>query len=238
MVNEEKNSHDFMRGFIDMLPMTIAAAPFGLMVGTLAAQKGLDGWDVLLMSSLVYAGASQFMALDMWASPVPILAIIGATALINLRHLMMGAALGPHICHLPRWAKWSFVCVMSDETWATGLTTAASRKLTSAYVMGVILPFYLAWLLSSVLGVSLGNVMTDPTTYGLDFVFTAVLIAMTMGFWKRNRHTMALIVAATVALAVHHFIGGVWHIFAGGLAGTLTAALVADDILEEEISYG
>ena len=229
MNSSDKPSISFSQGVIDMLPMTIAATPFGLMVGALAAQKGLDGWDVLLMSAFVYAGASQFMALDMWSTPVPILAIIGATALINLRHVMMGAALGAHIRHLPRFAKWPYICVMSDETWATGLTKAADHNLSASYVLGVIIPFYLCWLFSSVLGVSLGNVISDPAVYGFDFVFTAVFIAMTMGFWKSNRHTLALLVAAISAILSYHYIGGVWHVFIGGLLGTLTAALVASD---------
>ena len=229
MKSINRTSLNFRQGCLDMLPMGMAVIPFGLMVGALAAQKGLDAWDVLMMSSLVYAGASQFMALEMWSTPVPILAIIGATALINLRHVMMGAALGPHVRHLPRAVKWSYISLMSDETWAMGLTTAAANKLTMSYVLGVIAPFYLLWLLSSVLGVSLGNVINDPTTYGFDFVFTAVFISMTMGFWKRNRHTLALVVAASAALFTYHFIGGVWHVFVGGLLGTLTAACVGDD---------
>ena len=92
---------NFKHGLIDMLPMTIASIPFGLMVGALAAQKGLDGWQIVMMSAFVYAGASQFMALDMWSTPVAIWAVVGATALINLRHIMMGAALRAHIYHLP-----------------------------------------------------------------------------------------------------------------------------------------
>lgn len=223
-MNENIN---FKHGLIDMLPMTIASVPFGLMVGALAAQKGLDGWQILMMSALVYAGAAQFMALDMWTAPVAIWAIIGATGLINLRHIMMGAALRNHIYHLPIYIKWPYIYLMSDEAWATGIKKAAKNKLTVSYVMGMLLPFYLAWIFASLIGVAFGNLINDPAKYGFDFVFTTVFISMTMGFWQENRHSMALVVAATSAVLSYHYIGGVLHIFIGGLLGTITAAIMA-----------
>ena len=116
---------------------------------------------------------------------------------------------------------------MSDEAWATGIKASAKNKLTPAYIMGVLIPFYFIWVFSSLIGQAFGNLINDPAKYGFDFVFSAVFIAMTMGFWQANRHSMALIVAAISAVLSYHYIGGVWHIFIGGLLGTITAAIMA-----------
>ncbi len=215
----------FLRGMWDMFPLAVGAAPFGLMVGALAAQADLGQWDILMMSSLVFAGASQFTALDMWATPVPALSIIGVTLLVNLRHVLMGAAVAPHIRHLPTWCRWSFLYVMSDESWAMVLRSAAKRKLNAAYVLGVILPFYLNWLLWSVLGVTFGQVVKDPETYGFDFVFTAVFITLVMGFWRGWKSAPSLAASAVTAWVAHRYLPGVWYIFLGGVAGVVAGAI-------------
>ena len=218
-------SDSFLKGFWEMMPLTIGAAPFGLMVGALGASAGLDQWDMIAMSGLVYAGASQFTALGIWETPVPVLTIIGVTLLVNLRHVLMGAALAPHIRQLPAWCRWSFLYVMSDESWATAIKRAAKAPLVSAYVVGVILPFYLSWILFSALGVSFGHLVEDPAVYGFDFVFTAVFTTLVMGFWKGRSSAAPILAAMLTALAAHSYLPGVWYIFLGGVAGVVSGAL-------------
>ena len=215
----------FLKGFFDMIPLTVGAAPFGLMVGALAAGAGLDQWDIMAMSGLVYAGASQFTALGIWETPVPVLTIIGVTLLVNLRHVLMGAALAPRIRHLPAWCRWSFIYVMSDESWATAIKTSTKKPLTAAYVMGVILPFYLNWILFSVLGVKFGHLVQDPAVYGFDFVFTAVFTTLVMGFWKGAHSAPPILASVITAVLAHQFLPGVWYIFLGGLAGVAAGAV-------------
>jgi 4-azaleucine resistance transporter AzlC len=211
---------------MDMLPLSIGAAPFGLMVGAMAAGAGLDHTELLMMSALVYAGASQFTALGMWDTPVPVISIIGVTLMVNLRLILMGAALAPHIGHLPVYCRWPFVLIFADETWAMALRRTAKRPLTVPYVFGLIVPFYLNWLFWSGLGVTFGHLVTEPEKYGFDFVFIAVFIALVMGFCKTRRDVPPLLVSAGVAVLVHKFVPGVWYIFLGGLAGVATGALL------------
>ena len=216
----------FLRGVLDMLPLSIGAIPFALMVGTLAGQAGLGHFEMLMMSSMVFAGASQFTALEMWASPLPVLSIILTTAMINLRHTMMGAALAPHIRHLPRRYKILFAVIFTDESWAVAIRRAIERPLAVPYVLGMIIPFYLNWQFFSVLGVTFGNLVEDPAKYGFDFVFTAVFITLIIGFWKGMHSAPPLLASAGTALLVHAMVPGVWYIFLGGLAGMITGAVL------------
>jgi len=216
----------FLRGMLDILPLTIGAVPFALMVGTLAGQAGLGHVEMLMMSAFVFAGASQFTALEMWATPVPVMAIILTTAMVNLRHVMMGAALAPHIINLPAFPRTLFTLIFADETWAIAIRRTAERPLTSSYVLGLIGPFYVNWLLFSGLGVTFGHLVTDPEKYGFDFVFTAVFITIIIGFWKGARSAPPLLASVVTSLLVHATIPGVWYIFLGGLAGVITGALL------------
>ena len=217
---------DFARAAGHMAPMTIAAAPFGALVGVLAARLGWALPDVLFMSAAVFAGAAQFTALNIWpatiADPSAVaLSIIGITALINLRHLLMGAAIAPHIRPLPWRIKGLFLFAMADENWAVAMAAARRRPPGGAYLLGATLPFYLNWLVWTALGHILGQGFPDPERWGIDFIFIAVFLTMIAGFYKADRRAAPLIASAIAALAVHHFAPGVWPVIAGAMAGTL-----------------
>ena len=80
--------------------------PIGLLFGALAAGKGLSPLEVFLMSALVFAGGAQFAAVELWATPAPIAALVFSTLLINARHVLMGASLVPKLDGFSRWQKW------------------------------------------------------------------------------------------------------------------------------------
>src|SRR5260370_26486857 len=78
------------------IPVAISSFTVGLVFGILARQAKLSIVQALLMSSLVFAGASQFVALSLWTVvPLPVITIILTTFVVNMRHLLMGAALRP-----------------------------------------------------------------------------------------------------------------------------------------------
>ena len=77
---------EFRRGALRFVPVAISVAAYGLVWGVLAGQKGLSLAEVALMSGLVFAGASQFVALDMWQpGALPVVSIVVATLIVNLR---------------------------------------------------------------------------------------------------------------------------------------------------------
>ncbi len=182
------------------------------------------------MSSAVFAGASQFIALEMWGNPLPGAVIIGTTLMVNLRHILMGAAAHQHVRHLPPLTRYVFLFAMADENWAMAMrksmtTKSAGSKLSAGYVLGLTVPFYLNWQLWSFAGTQLGDLIKDPTELGFDFVFTAVFLTLIFGFWKSDRRLLPIIASACVALMTREFLPGTWYIFMGSLAGVAAAAL-------------
>lgn len=217
----------FAAGFLAILPLVVAVAPFGLLLGTLAAQKGLSPLEVAVMSATVFAGASQFVAVEIWTTPANV-ALLGATALmVNLRHVLMGAALAPEIRGWPRPLAYTGLFFMADENWAFSLRRAAQAPLGPAYYFGLGLPLYGAWVITTTLGAVFGGVIADPARYGLDFAFTAVFLTLLTGMWKGKRTLWPWLASAAVAVAGYLLLPGVWYIALGGLAGSLAGALQA-----------
>jgi 4-azaleucine resistance transporter AzlC len=212
-------------GLRDIAPAVIAAAPIGLVYGALAVSKGMSPLEVGLMSALVFAGGSQFAAVELWAQPVPVLTIVLSTLLINSRLLLMSASLAPKARHLGTWQRWFCFYVLADENWAFAEQRAARHNLTAPYFVAMCSVFFLNWVVFSVAGAVLGPLLGDPARFGGDFVFTALFIGLIAGFWRGASSGLIIAAAGLVSAFVWATIGSPWHVPAGALAGIAVAAL-------------
>ncbi len=207
-------------------PVAISIASYGLVWGVLAGQAGLSPLEVVLMSGLVYAGSSQFVALTLWSpAALPIASIIVATAIINLRMLLMTATLRPMFAPMPRGRALLAMFLVSDEVWAMSMAEAGKGRGGPGFLLGAGLLAWLAWVGSTLAGRLLGAIIDDPATYGLDFAFTATFIALLFGMWKGPADLLPWIAGGLIAIAVSLILPGTWYIIAGGLGGSLLGAI-------------
>jgi branched chain amino acid efflux pump len=215
-----------MRGARRALPVAAGVFTVGLVFGVLARQARLSVVETTLMSALVYAGASQFVALSLWMiTPFPVITIILTTFVVNLRHVLMGASLRPWFSRLPRIAAYCSLFFMVDESWALTMGEYAAGKRDAAFLLGSGTLLFVAWVASAVVGQLAGSSIQNPAQWGLDFAFTAVFIALLAGMWRGKSHFLPWVVAAGTALVAYHWLPGAWYIVLGGLAGSLTGAI-------------
>jgi 4-azaleucine resistance transporter AzlC len=216
----------FWLGVRMFLPVAISIAAYGVVWGVLAGQAGLSVLEVALMSGLVFAGASQFVALDMWTpGALPVLSIVIAAGIVNLRMLLMSATLRPLVGHLSLPKQLGAMFFVSDEQWA--MTMAEVRKGTGsvAFLCGTGVLSWFAWVGSTLCGRVLGAFIDDPTRYGLDFAFTATFLALLLGMWRGRGDLVPWIVGALAAILTSKLIEGNWYIIVGGLVGSFAGAL-------------
>jgi len=217
----------FLLGARTFLPLALSIAAYGVVWGVLAGQAGMSALEVFLMCALVFAGASQFVALDMWdTAALPIASIVIAVGIVNLRLMLMSATIRPVLAGLKPWQRLVGVALISDEQWALTMAEVAKGRGTPAYYFGAASLCYLTWLLSPLIGRLLGAAIDDPVKYGLDFAFTATFLALLFGLWKGKTDLVPWGVAALVAIATSILVPGTWYIIAGGLAGSFAGALV------------
>jgi 4-azaleucine resistance transporter AzlC len=208
------------------IPIAISGFAIGIVFGVLARQAKLSIMDALLMSALVYAGASQFVALSLWTTiPFPITTIILTTFIVNLRHLLMGASLRPWLSRISPWKAYTSVFFMVDESWALTMSNFAAGGRDAGFLLGSGFILYIAWVSSAVIGRTVGAWIENPTQWGLDFAFTAVFTALLVGMWKGKSNLLPWVVAAVVAVAAAHWLPGKWYILLGGIAGSIVGAI-------------
>jgi 4-azaleucine resistance transporter AzlC len=207
------------------IPLALSVCAVGFVFGVLARQAKLSVFDALLMSGLVYAGASQFVALSLWtAIPFPVITIILTTFIVNMRHMLMGASLRPWFAKLSPWKVYATVFFMVDESWALTMSDFAKGGRDAGFLLGSGSILYLAWVSSSVIGRTVGAWIQNPAQWGLDFAITAVFTALLVGMWKGKSNLLPWIVAGIVAVAAAHWLPGKWYILLGGLAGSVAGA--------------
>lgn len=220
------SAREFRQGVVDVLPILVAAAPIGMLWGTLAAGKGLSPFEAWFMSAAVFAGAAQFVALEVWRDPAP-WALLTITALIvNVRHVLMGASLSRHMGGIEK--RWHplMMFLMADEDWAFAERRALNSPLTASYYFGLAIPMWLAWTMSSLLGSIVGRSFGDPAAFGFDFAFSAMFIGILAGFWKGSRTGAVLGASAIAAALAKLYVPGAWYIVIGGIVGVAVAALL------------
>lgn len=218
-------AREFRDGIRDVLPAVIAVVPFALLIGALSVQKGLSAVAAITMSATVFAGASQFVALGLWDNPTPILLIVAATALVNARHLLMGASLAPRLREFSPAKRRLCLFFLVDESWALAERRGRETALTPAYYAGLLLPLYGAWIVFTAIGAVAGAAIEDPQRFGFDFAFTAIFIGLIVAL-ARDRASIVAVAASGVAAALIHLVApGPLPILAGSLSGLAAAAL-------------
>jgi 4-azaleucine resistance transporter AzlC len=225
MVVSPSQRQDVIDGFVANLVVAASVAAYGSVLGLMAAQKGLTWYQLLIMNLSVFAGSAQFVMVDMWLPPLPVLEIILAVLVINMRYLLIGASLNPLFRSTSLGHKFLFMHLVADENWAMTMARFYKQPTTTWFLLGGGLCVQSAWCFGTLLGHRLGAVITNPERYGLDFSFVAVFTALVFSFWKGRQDVLPWLAAAVVAAVSEMIMPGKWYIICGGVAGALTAAV-------------
>jgi predicted branched-subunit amino acid permease len=209
----------------------LASLPFGIGFGVAAAQKGIGTLDTVLMSGMVMAGTAQMVALDLWAQPLPLLALFITVFVANLRYFVMGAALQPYLPHLPWYKQIAVWYLTVDQNWAINIAEyQRGQGDLGKFVGGGGVVVASMWTGSTLLGgLAANGVLSDPSLvkrFGLDFVGVATFVVVAALLFKGKRDIAPWMVAIVVAIAAKYLLQGNWYIVIGGMAGGLFGAMI------------
>lgn len=211
-----------------MLPLLPGALTIGVVFGVLARQASMSVAESALMSTLVFAGAAQFVAVGLWTTPLPIAAIILGTFILNLRHVLMGATLRPWLQPLPPRQTYGSLATLTDESWAMTIRYITGGGRDRAFLAGAGLTLLAPWVVGTVLGQLAGSRLPDTARWGLDFAFTAALLAILVPLWRGRVDWLPWITAGIISILAAFWLPGTWNVLLGGLAGAVIAGFRHD----------
>ncbi|MDO7786279.1 AzlC family ABC transporter permease [Desulforamulus aquiferis] len=226
---------ELKQGIKAALPVIFGYFPVGLAFGVLAVQAGMSVAEVFMMSLLVYAGSSQFIAAGMLATQASIGAIILTTFLVNSRHLLMTASLAPFVKNIKAKLLSILGFWVTDETYAISIAAVAKEEKSQWYFWGLFLTAHLAWISSTVLGAMAGNFIPDPQRFGLDFALPAMFVALLILQVKHKKVIAIGLVAAFLSIAIKLNIPGSWNIILATLISA-TLGVMIDKWMQKSFS--
>lgn len=187
---DASGASSFRTGLQHGIPILLGYVPVGFSYGVVAQQAGLSPLEAVLMSIVVFAGASQFAAAGMLAQAATMASIVGMTFLVNLRHTLFSAALAPRL----RGARTSRLGLaafwLTDEVFAVAQARMSRVSGPLAYVLGLEMIAYSSWVVASLGGAMSGAALTRMGDFGLGYALPAMFIALVVvqigERWRRD----------------------------------------------------
>ncbi len=209
------------------LPIVLGYLPIGFAYGVLAGKAGLSPLNTLLMSVLVFAGSSQLIAIGLFASGTGPAAVIVTTFIVNLRHLLMAAALSPY---LQRWRKpylAFFAAEITDETFALHASAPSRLQDCKAEVLSLNLTAQTSWVFGTFLGIVASGLIHDVRPFGLDYALAAMFIGLLVGQCENAIRVITACCSGLLAVGLHLLGWQQMHIIVATIVGA-TAGFVVE----------
>ncbi|GAA4897860.1 4-azaleucine resistance transporter AzlC [Stackebrandtia albiflava] len=191
----------------DVAPLATGAAFIGASFGAIAVSTGMAWWVPCLMSVLVFAGASQFLAVGVIAAGGgPVAAVVGGL-ILNARHLPFGLAIGDVLGTGP-WRRIVGSHLLIDESAAFALGRAHDPRSARAAYWACGIGMFVTWNLGTVAGAFAGRIVSDTDALGLDAAFPAALLALLLPALREHATLRAALVGAVIAVVTTPFVPG------------------------------
>ena len=217
---------EYFKAFREISPLAVGVATYGLVFGLLAAQASMSALQTGIMGTLVFAGASQIVAIERIVAGAGAGAALIAGLAINLRLLLIAASVQTELKGRPWWQQAFGIYIASDENW---LLMHAMRnrgfEVGYWYLVGGGSCLLVVWIISTVTGVILAGKIPEPTALGLDFAFVAAFIAISRSLWRGNKDILPWSFAIVFTIIVVNLtsLEPSWIVAISGVAGAILA---------------
>lgn len=205
-------------------PLGMGYLPVGVAFGVLAQKAGLSELNIVIMSVLVYAGSAQLIAVGMFAAGMPPLSIVITTFVVNLRHLLMSAALAPYVRSWKLWEMAWFCGEMTDETFAVHSTRFNDDDVCKSLSFRINLLAHSIWVLASWIGAMAGSSIPDVKPLGMDFALPAMFIALLAMQAKNGLHWLVAGFSGLMSVALMQAGFDQWSVIAATVLGATLGA--------------
>ena len=203
-----RSQPEFREGIRDMSPIALGIGAWGLMTGVAMLKSGMSVVEAVAMTLLVYAGSSQLASIPLLIAGAPAWVILATGFCVNLRFVVFSLHLRPYLMHMPRWRRMTHGYLTADMSYAMFTRrythppeTDAEKRAQEAYLAGNYCVTWCAWMILSLLGIVLANMI--PQSWGLGFAGVLSLVAIVCSMATTRLRVLAVLIAGVTAVAAY-----------------------------------
>jgi 4-azaleucine resistance transporter AzlC len=212
-------------GIAGAWPICLGYLAIGLAFGVIAQKAGLSVIQTGLMSLLVYAGSSQFIAVSMLGAGAGVVSIIFTTFAVNLRHLLMSSALATFLKNSGRGWLWLYAYGVTDESFAMNI--ARFRKEDWDWRRALVLNHTanLSWIGCTMAG-ACGGRYIPAGAFGLDYALPAMFICLLIFQCGTPLHVYVAVLSGITATALSLAFAGNFHVIIAAVAAAAAGVVL------------
>ncbi len=218
------NKKAFFQGVLDILPLSIAVLPWGILAGSMAINAGLTFAQAFSMSAVVFAGAAQLVSLGLVMAHASVWTILITIFFLTSQHLIYALNFRKDVAQFPLRQRFVIGFLLTDELFAVGI--GENKQRTFAYLFGAGLCFYLAWCLFSLLGILLAQSIPNLESLHLDFSIVAVFILIIVPMIK-NKATLVGVICTLIFACIFKYFQWESGLVLSGILGMFSAMYTA-----------
>ena len=220
----------FLKGIIDVSPLMIPVAPFGLIFGVLAIDIGFSPLETMGMSLIIFGGASQIVLLQLFSGGASSLVIISSVGAVNSRHLLYGAVVSEHLSDLKLIWKIIISYFLIDQAFAISNEYLKKNKNSNRYfhLVGGGATCWVIWQSTTLLGIMLGSAI--PEKLGLSFAVPLTFLALLVNDFRKFINVVVIIISGLVATLGYNYIPFKAYVIVAALVGLFTAMILTKKI--------
>ena len=211
----------FKQGVLQELPLQLGVFPFGIIYGVMAIESGLTFLQALLMSSIIFGGASQIAFVQLLSNSTPYGVIVTTVGAINSRHLLYSISMVEYLNKLSLSWRVTLAYLLTDEAYAVSIRKFINHShnpILHYHLLGSGITLFVSWQISTLFGVWLGNDL--PEFLDLQFIIPLTFIAIIIPMIKSKSTLMTVISSGISALIFKNLDINFWIILSG-LTGIL-----------------
>lgn len=214
------------------MPIFLGYVPTGMAFGVIATSIGFTATQAVMCSATALAGAGQFIALNLMKEQATVLAVLTATTVVNLRYVLFGATLSPHLKGMSLSSQAALAFTLTDETFAVNVSDRRAGTSTGASMAGVGAIAWIGWVTGTAVGALAASLIGDPSRWGVEFAMPAMFTALLVALAEDRRQVITAAFAGMLAVglpalaAVGVAIPSSWLIVIASMAAATIATLV------------
>ncbi|GAB2022603.1 AzlC family ABC transporter permease [Pseudolactococcus yaeyamensis] len=222
--------YNFIDGIKSAVPVSLGYISIGAAFGIVAIAQGFNIWQVLCLSVLLYAGAGQFIIVAMLATQTPVLIITLTIFLVNFRMFLQSLTATQIFPNQSLKSGIAMGSLITDESFGVlVLEHAKSTPITAIWMQGVNVMSYLTWILSTVIGAAVGNLISNPEKFGIDYALVAMfigLLVLTLDSMLKNDRLGVVLTVLISTILIYYLAGIFASSYIAILIATITGAMI------------